>query len=319
MLQQTQVKTVVPYWTRWMELFSNVQALAGASEEKVLKAWEGLGYYSRARNLRKAAALIRDEFGGKFPAGFDEILGLPGIGRYTAGAICSIAFNQATPILDGNVARVLARVYLVEGDIKADRAREKLWSYAAALVKEASGLESRGCSDLNQGLMELGALICTPKNPICGKCPVVGFCAAHKKGVIDRYPQSSPPKKQKQRVHFAFVLEKNGAVLIRQRGSGQVNAGFWEFPNFEALKKRSAGNQIAGFLRHNPGRMKPWHTLKHSITTSRITLKAYRLDVNGEAKELKKMLGCRWWKISELEKLPFTAAHSKLRSLLTAL
>src|SRR4051812_32509880 len=319
MLQQTQVKTVIPYWERWVKLFPNVRSLAEAPEEKVLKAWEGLGYYSRARNLRKGAAQVITEFRGKFPNHFENVLKLPGIGRYTAGAICSIAFNQPTAILDGNVARVLSRIYLIDGDIKVNSVRDRLWAIAHKLVHEAASLPGRSCSDLNQSLMELGALICTPNNPSCRNCPVRRFCEAYKQNAVDQYPQSSPRKKPKQKLHFAFVLEKNGSGLIRRRPSGQVNAGFWEFPNFEAAKRKSAAEQIAAFLQRDSGRLALWHTLKHSITTNRITLKTYRLQVNGEARQLKDALGCDWHPISKLENLPFTGAHSKLRSLLTAI
>lgn len=318
MLQQTQVKTVIPYWERWMKLFPNAESLMEAPEASVLKAWEGLGYYSRARNLQKAASYITRELNGVFPSVYEEMLKLPGVGRYTAGAVCSIAFNQATAILDGNVARVLSRIYLVDGDIKEIATRKKLWELSGGLVKEASEFTGRGCSDLNQSLMELGAVICTPKNPLCGECPVRGCCKVYENGAVERYPQSAPRQKTKQRLHFAFVMQKNRSVLIRQREAGQVNAGFWEFPNFEVVKSQPFGKQIKKFLCHDPGKIEPWHSLKHSITTSRITLRAYKLELNGEAGSLKKALRCEWRKIVELEKLPFTGAHSKLRSLLLA-
>src|SRR5512145_3517829 len=163
MLQQTQVKTVIPYYNRFLERFPNVETLAKAREEDVLALWAGLGYYSRARNLHKSAALIVHRY-GHFPADFDTILALPGIGRYTAGAICSIAFNQPKPILDGNVMRVLARLYGVAGDPRAARPNARLWKLAEDLVlRAAKTRQPRACSHLNQSLMELGALVCTPK------------------------------------------------------------------------------------------------------------------------------------------------------------
>src|SRR5256712_12257328 len=159
MLQQTQVKTVIPYWQRWMRRLPDVRALARARPDAVLKLWEGLGYYLRARNLHQAARTIVDQHGGRFPEKFDEWVALPGIGRYTAGAICSIAFNQPTPVLDGNVMRVLARVFGIAGNPRAKEASAKLWNLAEALVREAAKRQRRdeqNCSHLNQALMELG-------------------------------------------------------------------------------------------------------------------------------------------------------------------
>src|SRR5207247_11469856 len=159
MLQQTQVKTVLPFWQRWMRKFPSVRALAKAKPIEVLRAWEGLGYYSRVRNFQAAAVIVVQRHGGKLPRTFAEILALPGIGRYTAGAICSIAFNQPTPVLDGNVIRVLARLYAIHGNPKTPRTSESLWQLAEGLVQTADQLRvngERSCSDLNQALMELG-------------------------------------------------------------------------------------------------------------------------------------------------------------------
>src|SRR5687767_5339189 len=175
MLQQTQVKTVIPYWQRWMREMPTIEALASAKEHRVLKLWEGLGYYSRARNLQKAAQMIVRESGGVFPKAYEEILELPGVGRYTAGAIGSIAFGLAAPIVDGNVARVLTRYLGIVGDPKSRATREELWQAAAKLVRA-----TEACGDLNEGLMELGATICLPTKPECARCPVRMRCYALK-------------------------------------------------------------------------------------------------------------------------------------------
>src|SRR6185436_16761389 len=177
MLQQTQVSTVIPYFERWMRELPDVSSLSRAREQKVLKLWEGLGYYTRARNLHRVAKSLN---GDAFPHEFDEVLKLPGIGRYTAGAICSIAFNQPTAILDGNVRRVLSRLFAKN---------EELWEAAEQLVVLASRTNAaRACAALNQSLMELGALICTPHQPRCGECPIVANCAAQKLGRIGDFP-----------------------------------------------------------------------------------------------------------------------------------
>src|SRR5690242_15502981 len=179
MLQQTQVKTVIPYWEHWLRELPTIKAVAKASPDKIHKLWEGLGYYSRARNLHQAARQIVGKNGGKFPENFDDVLALPGIGRYTAGAICSIAYNQPTPILDGNVIRVLTRVFGMRGDPREKRRNAKLWQMATRLVEAAA---PNSCSELNQSLMELGALICTPRNPRCAECPVSRDCIALRRG-----------------------------------------------------------------------------------------------------------------------------------------
>ncbi|HTG43120.1 MAG TPA: A/G-specific adenine glycosylase, partial [Verrucomicrobiae bacterium] len=228
MLQQTQVKTVIPYWNRWMALFPDVLALAKAEEEAVLKAWEGLGYYSRARNLQKAARIVRDQHAGQFPAAYDQVLNLPGIGRYTAGAICSIAFGQAKPILDGNVARVLSRIFTVSGSIKAREIQEALWKLSAQLVALAGN-----SSALNQGLMELGATLCVPRAPLCPKCPVRKACAAFQTDRVPEFPARTGGPRFRKREFIAFILQRDGQVLLRRRSVEVVNGGLWEFPNLE--------------------------------------------------------------------------------------
>ncbi|MFN0067708.1 MAG: A/G-specific adenine glycosylase, partial [Limisphaerales bacterium] len=191
MLQQTQVRTVIPYWERWMRRFPDAASLAAVGEDEVLKAWEGLGYYRRARSLQAAARALVAEHAGLIPRGFDDILALPGVGRYTAGAVASIAFNQPAPILDGNVIRVLARLFAVEGDPAARGVNARLWEIAGELVTAAARREKpgeRACSALNQSLMELGATVCTPKAPGCPACPVRRRCAAHRTGRVAELP-----------------------------------------------------------------------------------------------------------------------------------
>ncbi|MCX6894473.1 MAG: A/G-specific adenine glycosylase [Verrucomicrobia bacterium] len=193
MLQQTQVKTVIPYWERWLRELPDIAALAAAPPEKIHKLWEGLGYYTRVRNMQKAAQQIVADHAGQFPRDFDAILALPGVGRYTAGAICSIAFNQPTPILDGNVIRVLTRVFGIASDPREKQTNAHLWQLAEELVVIAarrpcaSRLTPRA-SHFNQSMMELGALICTPRNPQCEICPVKKLCVAHRENRIAELP-----------------------------------------------------------------------------------------------------------------------------------
>ena len=182
MLQQTQVKTVIPYWQRWMREVPTIAALAKARPEKIHKLWEGLGYYTRVRNMQHAAQQIISQYNGRFPENFDDILSLSGVGRYTAGAISSIAFNQPRPILDGNVIRVLTRVFGITTDPRERKTNAQLWRLAEELVLHASRTTHHvsPCSHLNQSLMELGALVCTPRSPLCVDCPLTKSCIARK-------------------------------------------------------------------------------------------------------------------------------------------
>jgi A/G-specific adenine glycosylase len=268
MLQQTQVKTVIPFWNRWMRELPTIEAAAKASPAKIHKLWEGLGYYTRVRNLQKAAKQIVVEcrrrgneshakgksktphvVSYKLPEKFDDVLALPGIGRYTAGAICSIAFNQPTPILDGNVIRVMTRIFGIAKNPKEKETNNLLWQIAEELVshaKIAKDAKSKGtlrssrplrednpCSHLNQSLMELGALVCTPRNPQCRICPVRKLCVAHRENRAEELPNLHRREKASARRFVAFVVERDGKFLVRQRPAGVVNAHLWEFPNVE--------------------------------------------------------------------------------------
>jgi len=254
MLQQTQVKTVIPYWERWMRALPDIQSLADADTATIHKLWEGLGYYTRVRNMQQAAREILARHHGEFPRTHAEILALPGIGPYTAGAIASIAFGQPAPILDGNVIRVLTRVFAIAENPREKSTNQKLWHLAQQLVTAAAvsehatrntqhappnfkpktlNLKPSAVSRLNQSLMELGALICTPKQPKCPECPVRQNCRAHRLGNVEQFPNLAKRAAATQRRFLAFVIKNRGRYLVRQRPAGQVNAHLWEFPNVE--------------------------------------------------------------------------------------
>ncbi|MEW5741618.1 MAG: A/G-specific adenine glycosylase [Myxococcota bacterium] len=224
MLQQTQVERVLTYYPRFLERFPTVTSLAQADLTEVLAVWRGLGYYGRARNLHLAAKAVVERFGGKLPSTLDELKSLPGFGRYTAGAVASIAFGLEAPLVDGNVARVLSRLLLIEGE-PGDKAREAaLWSAAADLV-----LGPRP-GDLNQALMELGATVCQPSSPMCLLCPLQAGCGALASGRIDELP---PPRKAapKKTLDLAVaVAHRDGCVLLARRHEGGLFGGLWEMP-----------------------------------------------------------------------------------------
>jgi A/G-specific adenine glycosylase len=307
MLQQTQVKTVIPYWTRWMKNLPTVRSLARASEDRVLKLWEGLGYYSRARNLHKAAKIVVSEHRAEFPPTFDAILALPGIGRYTAGAICSIAFDQPHPVLDGNVMRVLTRVFGISGNPKERRTNERLWQLASEVVSAAAS-EQSGCSHLNQALMELGAVICLPQTPKCGSCPLRRCCVALATDRVDRLPNLPARMPATQRRFLAFVVNRNGHFLVRQRPDGVVNQRLWEFPNVEvtngeavrpkSIAEKLLGMRLASF--ENVG------VIRHSITRYRIAVDVFRCAVQRKSK------AGQWLTLKEVDQRALTSAHRKI-------
>ncbi|HXG47768.1 MAG TPA: A/G-specific adenine glycosylase, partial [Methylomirabilota bacterium] len=317
MLQQTQVKTVIPYWERWMAALPDVRALATARPERVLKLWEGLGYYARARNLQKAAQQIVERHGGLFPRDFDDILKLPGVGRYTAGAIGSIAFNQPVPILDGNVIRVLTRIFHVTGDPRSKAVNRQLWALAEALVREAatrpfaSPQAAAGpCSALNQSLMELGATVCIARVPACPACPVQSHCAARREGVAERLPHRRKPATVTARRFAAFLVARNGRFLVRQRPANGVNAGLWEFPNLELIStRRTARLAFEELFGRRPARLVRVGRLKHSITRYRMTLEVYSAPADPAQLAAP---GGRWVRAADLAKLAFAAAHRRI-------
>jgi len=324
MLQQTQVKTVIPFWERWLRELPTIAAAAQAPADKIHKLWEGLGYYTRVRNLQAAAQVIVAQHHGVFPQDFAAVLELPGIGRYTAGAICSIAFNQPTPILDGNVIRVLSRLFGLAENPNDKAANARLWQLATELVAHAQTQKAprrknltaaaRGsCSMLNQSLMELGALVCTPRQPQCEVCPVKTQCVALRENRQEELPNLGKRAAATAKRFVALVVERNGKFLVRQRPAGVVNAHLWEFPNHEIsvsagpglAQAKAAAAQVFGFA---PAGLTPLCTVKHAITRYRITLEAYLATLD----ELPARPGGHWQTPAQLQALAFTSAHRKI-------
>ena len=229
MLQQTQVATVGPYYERFIARFPSVQDLAAAPQDDVLALWSGLGYYSRARNLHAAAKRIVEAFGGYVPRTVEELMTLPGIGRYTAGAIASVAYDVRAPVLDGNVSRVLTRVIGIEDDPKQPAVRERLWAAAKAVLPRTR------CGDFNQALMELGATVCLPRSPQCLTCPIQPVCRAFREGLTDRIPSGGRRTRVlAARMVVAAVRRADGCLLFVQRPDKGLWGGLWELPSEQA-------------------------------------------------------------------------------------
>ena len=316
MLQQTQVATVIPYLQRWLERFPTVEALAAAELGDVLKAWEGLGYYSRARNLHKAARIVVEQHGGQAPADRRALLTLPGVGRYTAGAILSIAFGQRAAVLDGNVKRVLARVYDVEGEIGQSATETHLWHLAEALVE---AVEPQQAGPLNEALMDLGATVCLLQRPRCLLCPLHASCLARQRGTQEERPVRAA---RKPLPHFdvtAAVLRRPGQpeqFLIAQRPPEGMLGGLWEFPG----GKRHEGETLPDCLRREMQEElavevevgQPVTVVKHAYTHFRITLHAYECQLLAGEPQAIGVADWRWATLEDLAGYAFAVTDQKI-------
>jgi A/G-specific adenine glycosylase len=315
MLQQTQVKTAIPYWQRWMDRFPNLRALALAEPETVLKHWEGLGYYRRARMLHSAARILAEHSDGRFPEHFEEILNLPGVGCYTAGAIASIAFNQPKPIVDGNVVRVFARIERLNFPFKSNE--DYFWSQAESLISIAArNGSSRSCARFNQSLMELGATVCLPRNPLCEKCPINDICSARKHGDAEHFPVVQKREKMISLQMTALTLHHAGSFLMERAEAQAWNAGLWQFPTrMDALYNQFPEKLLENF--RNAERKESVLSVPHVITRHRIQLKVYlaNADRRFDTASLKPE-EYRWVPIWELGSLAMSSAHRKIANFL---
>jgi A/G-specific adenine glycosylase len=311
MLQQTQVAAVIGYFERFVARFPTVKILADASLDEVLKAWEGLGYYSRARNLHRTAQIVASEHDGEFPNTVEQLLKLPGIGRYTAGAIASLAFGVDAPLLDGNVIRVLSRLFNIEEDVTLAQTQRKLW----ALTKEI--LPSGQAALWNEGLMELGRVSCTPRSPECRRCPVNEYCEAYRLRVQEQRPVKPPKAKTPHYDVTAGVIRReDGKILIAQRPVDKMLGGLWEFPG----GKRHDGESLPDCLRREIDEElgieitvgKQIATVRHAYSHFSITLYAFECThIGGEAQAI----GCAafsWVSEDQLDAYAFPVTDRKI-------
>lgn len=271
MLQQTQVAAVIPYYERFLRSFPTVEVLASAAQDDVLAHWSGLGYYLRARNLHRAARTLEREHAGRFPTNFDAVLALPGIGRSTAAAICAFAFGARRAILDGNVKRVLARYFGIDGYPGDKRIEDDLWRRAEAL------LPRKNIAAYTQGLMDLGAGVCVRGKPCCASCPVAADCAAHRRGLTEELPVPRPKKALPHKSTVMLVLQRAGDVLLERRPANGIWGGLWSFPEIApgddaaAVCARRYGARVA-LLPALP-------VVEHGFTHFRLSITPQRLRV----------------------------------------
>lgn len=305
MLQQTQVYTVIPYYHRFLKAFPTVSSLACAPLQKVLKVWENLGYYSRAGNIHAAARMIVEKFGGQIPDNWEEIQKLPGIGQYTAGAILSIAYGQAIPAVDGNVRRILCRLFAIRKPVDDTRKQKQLQKLAASLIP------AKHPGDFNQALMDLGATICKAKNPDCSRCPVADLCQARLHDLQNVLPITrKAPAIPHRQATAAVIRNSKGMLLVVQRPTTGLLASLWKLPGGfikadEALEKNlrhSVKEELGISIRTG----KYLASVNHAYTHFRITLQAYECRL---LKGTPKPIGCqnwRWASLNDLKKLPLS-------------
>jgi A/G-specific adenine glycosylase len=291
MLQQTQVETVKPYYARFLDAYPTVYALAAAPLDDVLKLWEGLGYYSRARNLHRTAQIVADQRLGQFPPSAEGLQMLPGIGRYTAGAIASIAFGEYAPVLDGNVIRVFARLTDLEDDVTQPPTKAKLWELAEAWLPDQRP------GDYNQALMELGRTICKPRNPLCNQCPIQAHCLAFQHGTQAQRPVRKPKARTPHYdVAAGIIWNEQGQVLIAQRPLDGLLGGLWEFPGGKQEDGETLADCLQRELREELGIEVAvgdlFTVVQHGFTHFRITLHAFTCKhLGGEPQAI----GARAW------------------------
>jgi A/G-specific adenine glycosylase len=279
MLQQTQVAAVLPYYREWMRRFPDFAALAAASEREVLHAWQGLGYYARARNLRAAAQIVAAKHRGNFPRSSDAIRALPGIGRYTANAVATFAFNQSLPIVEANIARLLARILDLQTPIDTTAGREALWTCAATL------LPTRDAATFNSAIMDLGALVCTAR-PKCGVCPAKKFCRAKDPSVLPL--KKARPSIKKHTEHHGFTIRRRRVLLEQSQDRWR---GMWMLPR----------------LSSPPPLRQPMHVSEFPFTNHRITLAVFRQ----ESQPRERTSTQRWFSIGTLDSLPLPSPHRR--------
>jgi len=317
MLVQTTVAAVIPYFERFLGRFPNVNALAAAGEAEVLKAWEGLGYYRRARQLHAAAKQIVHDHGGVIPDDPTAIRDLPGVGRYIAGAILSFAFDRPEPIVEANSQRVLTRILAADGNPTLASTREQIWSAAGRLVPPT------GAGTFNQALIELGALVCIPREPCCLICPLASLCHGRRLGIQDRLPVTLAKSPPLSVTEVCVILVRKMRVLIVQRGLGGLWEQFWEFPTLHVDGANPAGRPIvpsgdlAGGIRRLTGveaRIgQPVRTLKYSVTNHRVKLIAHvGQALSGTAKSASGLVDARWVRPHELSLYTFSSAGRRL-------
>jgi A/G-specific adenine glycosylase len=304
MLQQTQVNTVIPYYQNFLKAFPTRNHLAKADLSRVLKVWEGLGYYSRARNFHRASQVVLDRFHGIIPNNLKDLLSLPGIGRSTAGAILSFAFQKEAPILDGNAKRVISRLFAVSGNPAKGKTEDLLWKISESLIPKGFS------NPFNQALMDLGSMLCTPKEPQCSECPLRDLCKGRASGDPQRFPTRTLRKKIPHIEAISAVIQRNGKVLLKQRPPEGLLGGLWEFPNWPIEERKDFKEYLKQKVKSEIGlRVKtkePIGSFHQTYSHFKLTLHVFQCQyLNGKGKG-------RWVPVRNLPLLPMSKLHRRI-------
>jgi A/G-specific adenine glycosylase len=310
MLQQTQVNTVIPYFIKFIKQFPNIKSLANANTQEVLKLWEGLGYYARARNMFRAAQMINQNHEGKIPIDYKETINLPGFGDYITAAVLSQAFNLPYPVVDGNVKRLLSRVFLIDSPVKSSKSKKTFKDKAALLLDQTHP------GDFNQAMMELGALVCKPNNPLCMNCPVSKYCNAFLENKQNSFPVKTKKKPVPEYQIVVGIIYKNGRVLIVQRKSTGLLGGMWEFPGGKIKKDENANDACIREMKEKVNltiSLPEFVTeIKHAYTHFKIKMEIIRCQYLSGKISLKEHQDFRWIKINEISDYPVHRANLKI-------
>lgn len=316
--QQTQMERVAQYFTRWIARFPDLASVAAAPEQTILKAWEGLGYYSRARNLQRSAIRLLETGKGEIPADYQQLIDLPGIGPYTAAAILSIAFNQPYPLLDANVERLFARLADIDRPLKQGSTKKRLTSMAEAL------LDRKNPRNYNQALMELGALVCTPKKPACPICPVQMHCRAYRADTVEFRPLPNGKQKKIDITMACGIIRKGSEFFIQQRLPDDIWGGLWEFPGGRLEEGESPLEAMIREINEETGwqvdKPVPFSTVTHHYTRYRVTLHSFLCPLPTSMTEpvLTAASQYAWVSLTQLPEYPFPAGHRQLVAALRA-
>jgi A/G-specific adenine glycosylase len=313
MLQQTRVETVIPYYQRFLARYPTVEALAASDSDELMQHWAGLGYYSRARNLKAAAEQVVHEHGGRVPDDAEALRALPGVGRYTAGALASIAFDRPEPVVDGNVARVLARLLDLDLEVSSPEAQRVLWEQAAALARGKSP------GDLNQALMELGALVCTPRSPDCAHCPLRRRCRGLEAGRAEELPKKAAKAAPREVEAVAALLSRGGRFLAVRRPPHGLLGGLWELPGGDLTRGELPATALARALEERVGltplRARRLGDVHHGFTHRTLRLHVFRASASAGRVRRRDADAHRWLTLGAIEALPLSKLAKKALAL----
>jgi A/G-specific adenine glycosylase len=309
MLQQTQVATVIAYYDRFLQRFPTVNRLAAADQSEVLKLWEGLGYYRRARQLHAAARIVVEKHRGNFPTDFDSVVALPGIGRYTAGAILSISRDQRLPVLEGNTIRLFARLLAMQDDPRTGSNQKTLWEFSESL------LPKKRCGDFNQALMELGSEICRPNSPACTDCPLQRLCPTFVRGLQKKIPVAAKKLNYESVTEAVVIASRRGKYLVRQCGEGERWTGLWDFPRFSvdgASPETDLQTKLESLTGLTAELCDSKQTIKHAVTRFRITLNCFVAgNLRGRLRQANGQQ-FKWLSAKEMDEYPMSVTGRKI-------